>query len=66
MQKGLINMVAVTRTLDRIIETSSKTPSRQEAQKVLRSCGILDNQNNIKPAYKKIITGGSSRKHGSK
>lgn len=29
---------------DKIIHTSSKTPSRQEAQKILRSCGILNNQ----------------------
>lgn len=66
MRKGLVNMVAVANTIDRIIGTSSKTPSKQEAQKVLRSCGILDNRNNIKPAYKKIITGNGSGKNGNR
>lgn len=66
MRKEMMNMATISQTIDRIIETSSKVPSKQEAQKVLRSCGILDSKNNIKPAYKKIIIESCSRKNGHK
>jgi len=56
MKKGIKDMVAALSTIDKIIETPTKKPTKEEATKILRSCGILDNKNNIKSAYKKIIT----------
>lgn len=66
MRKGMVDMVTISRTIDKIIQTSSRTPSKQEAQKVLRSCGIFDQKNNIKPAYRNIITGNGTGKNGTK
>lgn len=48
-------MRAILLTIDKIIEKPTKKPTKEEAVKILRSCGILDNKNNIKSAYKKIL-----------
>ena len=64
--KGMKDMVAALSTIDKIIETPTKKPTKKEAAKILRSCGILNNKNNIKPAYKKIITEGSNEKNDRK
>lgn len=60
------NMVAVSSTIDKIIETPTKKPSKKEAEKVLRSCGIFDKNNKIRPAYKKIITADTPDKNDNK
>lgn len=66
MMKGMKDMVAALLTIDKIIETPTKKPTKEEAKKILRSCGILDNKNNIKSAYKKIITEGSNTQNDGK
>lgn len=66
MMKGMKEMVAALSTIDKIIETPTKKYSKEEATKILRSCGILDKRNNIKPAYKEIITEGSTIKSDRK
>lgn len=54
--KGIKNMVTALLTIDKIIESPTKKISKEEAMEVLRSCGILDKNNNIKSAYKNILT----------
>ena len=66
MMKGMRNMVAALLTIDKIIKTPTKKPTKEEATKILRSCGILDNKNNIKSAYKKIITEGNDEQNDVK
>lgn len=53
--RNVKNMVATSIAVDKIIEAKTKKPSKQEAAKILRSCGILDSQNNIKSAHKDIV-----------
>lgn len=62
--KGMKDMVAAIYTIDKIIDAPTIKLSKEEAAKILRSCGILDNKNNIKPAYKKILTEESNKKNG--
>lgn len=59
-------MVAVISTIDRIIETPSTKPTKEEAEKILRSCGILDRNNNIKPAYRQMLSNESRNKNERK
>lgn len=56
-------MVAALLTIDKIIEAPTKKPSKEEAAKILRSCGILDENNNIKPEFKEILTEGNNKKN---
>lgn len=46
---------AITAEINRIIESPSKKPTKQEAMKTLRSCGILDKNNKLKPVFKGIL-----------
>lgn len=48
-------MAAATLTIEKIIQTPTKQPSINEAKKMLRSCGVLDQKNNIRSAYKDIL-----------
>lgn len=66
MTKGMSDITAALLTIDKIIETPINVPSKEEAASILRSCGILDKNNKIKSAYKKIITEGSNGKNDSK
>lgn len=61
--KGTKAMTAALLTIDKIIEKPTKKPTKEEAIKILRSCGILDNKNNLKSAYKKILTEESNDQH---
>ena len=45
----------VSLVIDKIIASEIKKPTKEEAMKSLRACGILDNQNKINPAYRGII-----------
>lgn len=52
---GMRDMVVALMTVDKIIETKNKKPNKTEAARILRSCGILDDKNNIRPAYKGLV-----------
>lgn len=62
-KRGMKDMVAISTKIDEIIASPSKTPTKEEAVKLLRSCGILNENNNLKKAYKGIVTKVSD-KHG--
>lgn len=53
--KSIKNMMTVSSIIDEIIKAPTETPSREDATKILRSCGILDENNNIKSEYKEIL-----------
>lgn len=48
-------METMERVIKRIMEKPSKIPSKQEAARVLRSCGIFDAQNNLNPVFREIF-----------
>ena len=62
MKKGMREMATMAIAIEHIIQASPKTPSKQEASKVLRSCGILNSKNEVKSAYKTIVIKSSSSK----
>jgi len=66
MQKGMMEMAAMSVAIERVIATSSKTPSKAEASKVLQSCGIFDHKNNVTPAYKAILVHNDASKKDNK
>ena len=66
MMRGMRDMVAISAEINKIIESPSKKPTRQEAMKMLRSCGILNKNNGVKLAYKEILIKEVSRKDGNK
>ena len=47
----------VADTIDEIIKTHTITtpPTKEEAKEILRSCGILDKNYKIRPAYRDIL-----------
>lgn len=56
--KGMIRIMNTTdyaRTIDNIINEPIKIKTKEEACEILRSCGIMDENNNINPAYRDII-----------
>ena len=57
--KGIDDMVSVSMKINRIIKTPSKKPTKAEAAQMLRSYGVLDQNNRVKPEYKKIFSEGS-------
>lgn len=64
--RGIDDMVAIAAEIDKIIESPSKKPTKQEAMKMLRSCGILNKNNGIKTEYREILTKDVSKKDGNK
>ena len=48
-------MATISLVIDKIIASETKKPTKEEAMKSLRACGILDNKNKVKPAYREII-----------
>lgn len=66
MQRGLREMMEFSLAIDKILETPIKTISKKDAEKLLRSCGILDKNNNLRPAYKDIIIKDSNTKNDNK
>ena len=64
-ERGLRQMMEISAKIDKIIETPSKKPTKQEAMKVLRSCGILNRNNGVKAAYKDILVKKASKEDGN-
>lgn len=64
--RGIDDMVAISAEIDKIIESPSKMPTKQEAMKILRSCGILNKNNGLKTEYREILTKDVSKKDGNK
>ena len=56
MRKGMKHMMLTCLTIDKIIESPTKKPSKEESARILRACGIYNEKNNIKKAYKKILS----------
>ncbi len=48
-------MSAVAITIEEVLKTPSKQYTREEAQQILRQCGVLDKNNRVKSAYKDIL-----------
>lgn len=53
--RGIKDMETVSLVIDKIIASEIKKPTKEEAMKFLRACGILDNKDKINPAYRGII-----------
>ena len=54
-KRSVKDMVAMLAEIDKIIESPSKKPTKQEAIKTLRSCGILNKNNGLKTEYRRIL-----------
>ena len=65
MKKGMRHMSSVAYALNEIIEKPQRKLSKKEAEAILRNCGIIDNSNNIQPAYVKIIAPKGQKKDES-
>ena len=48
-------MTQVSAKINKIINARTAKPSRVEAQKILRACGVLDRNNKVKSEYRGII-----------
>jgi len=48
-------MAPVSTKINKIINARTAKPSRVEAQKILRACGVLDRNNKVKSEYSGII-----------
>ena len=66
MKEVAKNMSAIAYTLEKIISEPQKNLSKDEAQKILRNCGIIDHNGNITPAYSKIVTYKTNKTDASK
>ena len=66
MKKGMKDMVAAFSTVEKIIEKPTAELTKEEAAKLLRSCGIIDGNNKIKPVYRSILTEGSKKPNDGK
>lgn len=64
--RGMKDMVAISAEINKIIESPSKKPTKAEAMKMLRACGILNKNNGVKTAYKEILIKEISIKDGNK
>ena len=53
--RSISDMTKMSSEIQHIIKTPLTTPTKEDAIKTLQSCGILDNNNNIKSAYDEII-----------
>lgn len=53
--RGMNDRAAISTQINQIIESPSKKSTKQEAVKMLRSCGILNKNNKLNPAYKEIL-----------
>ena len=58
---GVDHTKAINETIVSVINSPMKRISSGEAKKILRNCGILDAQNQIKKAYQNIIIKTSSK-----
>ena len=56
MHKGLKYKLDVFDKIDRIVQSPTKRLSKSEAIKILRSCGILNRDNDLNEAYKEILS----------
>lgn len=41
--------------IDEIISSPTKKPAKEEAYALLKSCGIIDENNNLEPEYEDIL-----------
>ena len=55
MRKELIHMSAVEAAIQEMIQMSPNSVTKREAKKILKECGILDQNENIQAAYSDII-----------
>lgn len=58
-----MNINEVNRIIDAIINSPTPNYTREYAQELLRSCGILDDDNKIVPAFQDVIKEDKSRCH---
>ena len=50
-----MNMLKANKTIDKILNTPIKNPTKEEAKEVLKNCGIFDENYNLTEAYKDIF-----------
>ena len=56
-----MNIHEVNRIIEAIINSPTPNYTREYAQELLRSCGVLDENNEIMPIYRDILTEDKSR-----
>lgn len=66
MEKGMRYMVTAMLAIESIIESPTKKPSKADAAKMLRSCGILDENDNLYPAFKNLLVKETKGRNGKK
>lgn len=64
-KKGLKDMSAIQYALDELVTKPQEKLTKAQAQKILRNCGIMDQSNQIQPAYKKIVVPKDQKKDGA-
>lgn len=52
---GMTERDRIDKTINKIINTPVKTPSRSEAKEILRNCGILNENDEVSRDYKDIF-----------
>lgn len=53
--KGMSEMARIWEAVDKVLSRPVKEFTRQEAQSALRSCGILNKNNEVVKAYRDIV-----------
>lgn len=48
-------MIATMRKVRQIIKEPVEVPTKEEAARMLRACGVLDENNKLMPAFKDIL-----------
>ena len=59
-------MSAVASAIDEVLRSPTKRYTKEEAQSILRNCGVFTRNNNVKPAYKDIVVKVDKKKNGQK
>ena len=53
--KGMSEMARIWEAVDKVLSRPVKEFTRQEAQSALRSCGLLNKNNEVVKAYRDIV-----------
>lgn len=64
--RGMKETMAVTMMIEKVLESKTKKPNKDEAARILRSCGVLNNKNVMKSVYKGIFIEKSVENNGKK
>ena len=65
-QRSLIQMADYEAVIQKVIQRRIMEPTQQEAEAILRRCGIIDSHNKVISAYSKIVITPRKKNHESK